>query len=258
MPGTPSTGSTGPSMTMKQMPSSKLPHPSPPPQSKRAPREPYTVDTRVNIQNHLNLTSPLHAAVFTCLTMAFYATACMGELTVKTLRSFDPLVHIKPSDVTAQHDRQGNLVTNFHLPRTKSAPTREDISWTKQNGPSDPQAAFENHIAINPPPRDGPLFAYRHGKNHLPLTRSKFLTLLASTLKASGRLPLHGNSIHIGSTLEYLLCNVPFDVVKIKGRWGSDAFLIYLRQHAQILAPYIQAQPILHEAFLRLTLPPIH
>ncbi|KIK84152.1 hypothetical protein PAXRUDRAFT_152959 [Paxillus rubicundulus Ve08.2h10] len=70
-----------------------------PPQSKRPPREPYTMDLLVSICNHLNLSSPLHSAVFTCLTSTFYATACMGELTTKTLLSFDPLSHIKPSDV---------------------------------------------------------------------------------------------------------------------------------------------------------------
>ncbi|KIK73836.1 hypothetical protein PAXRUDRAFT_20455 [Paxillus rubicundulus Ve08.2h10] len=38
----------------------------------------------------------------------------------------------------------------------------------------------------------------------------------------------NGYSIRIGSTLEYLLWNVPFDVVKVKGHWASNAFLVYL------------------------------
>ncbi|KIJ06731.1 hypothetical protein PAXINDRAFT_91569, partial [Paxillus involutus ATCC 200175] len=228
-----------------------------PPQSRRPPREPYTVDMMVSIRNHLDLTSPLHAAVFACLTTAFYATARVGELTTKTLHSFDPLSHIKPSDVRIERDRQGNAVTNFHLPKSKSAPSGEDINWARQDGPSDPHAAFENHLKVNSPPCGGPLFAYRKGKSHKPLTKSKFLSVLASSLKASGRPPLQGHGIRIGSTLEYLLRNIPFDVVKVKGRLASDAFLVYLRRHAQILAPYMQAQPSLHESFLKLTLPPV-
>ena len=51
-----------------------------------------------------------------------------------------------------------------------------------------------------------------------------------------------------------LLRGVPFDVVKSMGRWSSDAFLIYLRQHAVIIAPYIQGTPFL-EAFTRYTMP---
>ncbi|KIK77890.1 hypothetical protein PAXRUDRAFT_165485, partial [Paxillus rubicundulus Ve08.2h10] len=54
-----------------------------PPQSKRPPREPYTVNLLISIRNHLDLTSPLHAAVFTCLTTVFYAMAHMGKLTTK-------------------------------------------------------------------------------------------------------------------------------------------------------------------------------
>ncbi|KIK77110.1 hypothetical protein PAXRUDRAFT_167783 [Paxillus rubicundulus Ve08.2h10] len=44
----------------------------------------------------------------------------------------------------------------------------------------------------------------------------------------------------------------------VKGCWASDAFLMYLRRHAQILAPFIQAQPLIHEAFLHYMMPPIH
>ncbi|KAF9227776.1 hypothetical protein BS17DRAFT_877892 [Gyrodon lividus] len=177
----------------------------------------------MSIQNQLDLASPLHTVVFTCLITVFYATAHTGELTTKTLRSFDPLLHVKPSNVHADHDRQGNWVINFHLPKTKSAPDGEDINWARQEGPSDPLSVFGNHLT--------------------PLTKAKFLSVLASALKEAGKPPLQGHGICIGSTLEYLLRNVLFDVVKVKGRWGNDAFLVYLCRHAQILAPYMQAQP---------------
>ncbi|KIK75864.1 hypothetical protein PAXRUDRAFT_18615 [Paxillus rubicundulus Ve08.2h10] len=87
--------------------------------------------------------SPLHVAVFVCLTTAFYATARTGELTTKTLRSFDPLSHIKPTDVRVDQDCQGNKITNLHLPKLKSTLN-----------------ALENHMSVNAPPHDGPLFAY--------------------------------------------------------------------------------------------------
>ena len=43
--------------------------------------------------------------------------------------------------------------------------------------------------------------------------------------------PHQGYGIRIGSTLEYLLRGMPFKVMKVKGRWASDAFLVYLTQH---------------------------
>lgn len=228
-----------------------------PPQTKRPPREPYTTQTISAIRDHLSLSRPLHAAVFACLTTAFFACARSGELTLKNLKIFNPTLHVKPADVRVERDRQGNEVTNFHLPQTKSAPQGEDIYWAKQDGSFDPHAALAHHMTINAPPRDGPLFAYRHGKGHKPLTKAKFLDTLTAALKDANLQPLLGHGIRIGSTLEYLLRNIPFDVVKVKGRWASDAFLAYLRRHAQVLAPYMQATPALHENLLRLTLPPV-
>ncbi|KAF8834195.1 hypothetical protein BDN67DRAFT_992715 [Paxillus ammoniavirescens] len=158
--------------------------------------------------------------------------ARVGELTIKTLL-LQLLCHIKPSNIQTEHDHQGNTVTNIHLPKLKSAPHSEDINWARQDSPSDPHAALKNHQRVNCPPNDGPLFACHNGKTHKPLTKGK-------------RLPLQGHGIHISSTLEYLLRNVPSNIIKVKGRWVT-----------QILTPYMQAQPSFHDSFLRLTLPPV-
>ncbi|KAG2746293.1 hypothetical protein P692DRAFT_20739577, partial [Suillus brevipes Sb2] len=226
--------------------------------AKRSKREPYTTDLIIAIREKLNLDNPLDPSVFACLTTTFYATARVGEFTVPRLNTFDLNLHVSLSCVKDMRDRQNLATKNFHLPQTKSAPEGEDVHWAKQAGLSDPEEAFLNHLRINEPPNNFTLFAYRHKDNtHRPLTKSKFLSRLASAMKAAGREPLQGHGIRIGSTLEYLLRNVPFDVVKVKGRWASDAFLAYLRKHAQIMAPYMQAIPTLHNEFLRCTIPPV-
>ncbi|KDQ55580.1 hypothetical protein JAAARDRAFT_85090, partial [Jaapia argillacea MUCL 33604] len=76
-----------------------------------------------------------------------------------------------------------------------------------------------------------------------PLTRTEFLKWLSSAATALGVESLKGHGIRIGATLEYLLRGVPFDVVKSIGRWSSDAFTLYLRQHAVIMALYMQGTP---------------
>ena len=228
-----------------------------PPSSKRPPREPFTIDTIIKLRAHLSLSQPLEAAVFACLTTTFFATARTGEFTVSKLTAFDPTVHITRKNISIQRDRQGFEVTNFHLPRTKAAPQEEDVNWAKQDGPADPHQALLNHFNVNGTPNDLHLFAYKDKNGYRPLTRAKFLQTLDKAAKNAGITPLKGHGIRIGSTLEYLLWNVPFEVVKVKGRWASDAFLLYLRKHAQILAPYMQAKPAVHEAFLQFTIPPI-
>lgn len=129
--------------------------------------------------------------------------------------------------------------------------------WATQDGPSDPQALLENHFAVNNPPLAQPIFSYIHKGKLRPLTKAAFLSRLHKAFKEAKIEPLQGHGIRIGSTLEYLLRGVPFDVVKTIGRWKSDAFILYLRKHAQILAPYMQAVPAIHEEFIRYTMPHI-
>jgi hypothetical protein len=65
---------------------------------------------------------------------------------------------------------------------------------------------------------------------------------------------LQGHGIRVGATLEYLLRGVPLEVMKVLGCWASDAFILYLRKHAQIMAPFVQANPQLHEELARLVI----
>ncbi|KAJ6611100.1 hypothetical protein B0H10DRAFT_1729909, partial [Mycena sp. CBHHK59/15] len=69
------------------------------------------------------------------------------------------------------------------------------------------------------------------------LMKSKFLKVINIALKMASLQPLQGHGIHIGATLGYLLCGIPFDVVKAIDHLASSTFEIYLRKHAQIIAP---------------------
>jgi hypothetical protein len=176
---------------------------------------------------------------------------------VKTLQSFDPTVHVKPSDVHYETDPQGLRMTVLTVPHTKSSASGKDIYYATHNGPTDPETAFQNHLRVNEPPTNLRLFAYKHKNSHRPPTKSAFITRIQKALKAANLQPLQGHGIRIGATLFYLLRGTPFDVVKTIGRWSSDAFLLYLRKHAQIMAPYMQADPNLHTEFIRISMPPV-
>ncbi|KAH8986719.1 hypothetical protein EDB92DRAFT_1781121, partial [Lactarius akahatsu] len=61
---------------------------------------------------------------------------------------------------------------------------------------------------------------------------------------AAGLEPLQGHGIRIGSlTLDYLLRGMPFDVTEGQGSMGRGLVSLYLRKHAVIIVPYIQAVP---------------
>ena len=227
-----------------------------PASSKRKKRRPYTPGFIVALKQQMNLEEPLDAAIFACLTTCFYATARLGEFTVRTLQTFDPNTHITTQNLAHDQDRNGLNVTMLHLPRTKMAGNEgEDVYWASQEGDSDPTTALINHLRVNQPPETSHLFAYRAKHARKPLTKTKFLERVGKAAHAAGLEPLQGHGIRIGLTLEYLLRGVPFDVMKAKGRWAGDSFLLYLRKHAVIIAPYIQAVPAVHETFIRYSMP---
>ena len=90
------------------------------------------------------------------------------------------------------------------------------------------------------------------------MTRTILLARI-NKIAAKNELPkLPGHGIRIGSTVEYLLRGVPFDVVKAKGRWKSDASKGYLRKHTHIMAQYVQANPGAWDNLVRYTMPPVH
>jgi hypothetical protein len=87
-----------------------------PSSSSRAKRAPFTVALLLAIRSNLDLSTPLHAAVYACLTTSFFTIARTGEFTVPSLKSFDRQLHVSVSNIRHEVDRHGFRVTVFHLP----------------------------------------------------------------------------------------------------------------------------------------------
>lgn len=230
-----------------------------PPASKWPKRDPLTIDIIAKLHSILNLALPLDAAVYACLVTSFFLLAWLGEVTVRSLATFDPSLHVKVSDIRYTQDRHGAKVTVLYLPRTKMSSTGEDIYFAWQQGSLrvDPLSALSNHLQVNSLLPSDALFSWKHKNGHWPLTRSEFLCWLDHTSASIGVTGLKGHGIRIGGTLEYLLQGVPFENVKSMGRWSGDSFISYLHQHAVVMAPYLQDTPAL-EPFTRYMMPAIH
>ena len=190
--------------------------------SKSKQRHPYTPNFIGALSHHLDLTNPLDAAVYACLTACFYASAHLGEFTVRWLDGFDPKKHVTCRCLLQDQDCNRLKVSVLHLPSTKMAQMEgKDVFWAQQDGPTNPDAAMANHLAINNPPEGHHLFSYEHQKGNkiawLPLTKMKFLEWVKKAAIAAKLNPLQGHGICIGLTLEYLLQGVPFDIMKSKG-----------------------------------------
>jgi len=174
-----------------------------------------------------------------------------SKVTVRSLAAFQPSIHVKVCNI-----RHSLKVTVPHLPRMKVSAQGEDIYFAVQPGDFDPLHALANHLQINNPPPSAHLFSWHHQGGLHPLTCSEFLCALERASIKLGIEPLKGHGLRIGGTLEYLLHGLSFKMVKVMGRWAGDAFIGYFRQHAIVLAPYLQDTPVL-KPFMRYTLPPV-
>ena len=218
-----------------------------------------TINDIKAIRAFLNLDDPCDAAIYACMVVVFYSVVQLGKFMVTAITKFDAAKHVTRRNVSFLEDQRGLPVIKFALPSTKCAPDGEDVQCVPQKGcVSDPEAALRNHFRINPAPPDAHLFAWKHPKNGLrPLSKTQFISRIIPIAKQCGLTNLKGHSLQIGGTLFYLLKGVPFDVVKVMGRWAGEAFTLYLRHHALVLAPFLQVnQPVL-EAFNRITMPPV-
>ena len=230
-----------------------------PKEAARREKEPWTIDHLTVLCEKLDLNDPEDAAFHACITTAFWGAARLGEVTVPNLDAFNPSTHVKASDVEFNvQDRNGLTQTVIFIPWTKAARERgEKIFWAEQEGIVDPQAALANHLKVNIPPNNSHLFSFMFKGKRRPMSRTVFTTRLRKLISGTGLPNLTGHGLRVGATLEYLLRGTPFDVVKAKGRWQSDAFKGYLRKHAQVMAPYMQKDPKAHETFVRYAMPPV-
>jgi hypothetical protein len=223
--------------------------------SQQSKKKSYTIETLALILPHLSPETPLDTAVAAVATILFYALGQTGELTVPRQDSFQEDCHVHLAGLSSHTDRGGNRVTTIHVPRTKVSVEGESIYWAKQEGPTDPDAALANHRQVNNSQLGKHLFAYSTTNKRIPLTKKAFLARFAAAAKAANTADLKGHAFQVGGTLEYLLQGVPFEVVKSHRQWKGDVFQLYLRKHAQIVAPYIQAQPDTHASFVQLVIP---
>ncbi|KAJ3551431.1 hypothetical protein NM688_g4708 [Phlebia brevispora] len=138
--------------------------------------------------------------------------------------------------------------------------TGEDISVAAQSGPIDPVGELLNHLQVNNPSANEHLFSHTkyltrpvHSARiprQVPLMKAAFEAHIHAAA-ADAKVPCpSGHFFHIGSTLEYLLRGISFEMVKTLGRWKSEAFLQYLRRHAQVLAIHLQDRPSLQDELM--------
>ncbi|EJD34154.1 hypothetical protein AURDEDRAFT_176792 [Auricularia subglabra TFB-10046 SS5] len=208
--------------------------------SQRAPRPPVTLAMLDEALLHLDLNRGFDLCVATTMLVVFWGQMRLGEA-LPTTRAYDfsSMPAVKHAKLRA--DAGGDLsqeTTAIWLPRTKTARTGDWV-WLARHH-NDPSYALHRHFRANRLAPNDPLFAYRHDRTDevTPLTKRAFMARLNEIWVAAGMQRVSGHCFRIGSTTALLRAGVAPEVVKMAGRWRSDAFLRYWRSIDAIISQH--------------------
>lgn len=186
----------------------------------------------------LNINSPLDAAVAACATTAFWGQCRLGELLPLSLAVSPSTLFPTRSDFKRSlRNPQSCLLC---LPRTKTHRDGQEVVLVDQQAPVNPISLLKNHLRVNAVPNNDYIFSYMTADGRSFLTKSLFLQRCNTIWNALGYPRTTGHSFRIGGTTELLIAGTPPDVVKVTGRWSSEAFLKYWRSLDDIAPQYIR------------------
>jgi hypothetical protein len=206
-----------------------------PDSSRSALRPPASLPLLRSIYEETDTAGGLAVAVRACAFAAFYGQFRMGELLPDTISTYDPRVHpLRAAWVNGP-------VPSIRLPWTKTtrnagavvALTLQPSSWTCL------VAAMCYLVAAHQVPHRAHLFMYRVARTFRPLMKRVFLAEVNTFATAHGLVRVTGHCFRIGGTTQLLASGVPPNIVKAAGRWASDSFLRYWREHERVLPQHV-------------------
>ena len=164
--------------------------------------------------------------------LGYFGFMRAGEFTVGKLK--EPAI-IRVADVAVDSHSSPSMV-RVHLRRSKTDPFGKGIHiyLGKTDLPLCPVVAILGYLAIRPP-GEGPLFILEDGS---PLTKEHFVKEVKAALSAVqiSHQGYTGHSFRIGAATAAASAGVPAHVIKMLGRWNSDAYMLYIRTPRETLA----------------------
>lgn len=202
-------------------------------------RAPVSIEHLLALRRVISLSNPFHAAVWAVATCAFFSCRRLGEVTVASATSFDPLLNVtRGTSVYFRDLRSGVKSATFHIPWMKT--TKEEgftVILTTRGDELCPYAALKNHLAVNAGISGSlSLFAYSTAEgHHVHMFKHVFLKFINDIWALAGLYHILGHCFCIGGAVELLLAGVPPEVVAATGGWASLAFLLYWHRMEEIL-----------------------
>ena len=175
--------------------------------------------------------------LWAAMVICFFGFFRSGEITVPSVNSFNPSIHLAWGDVSIDNVAAPSVL-KIHLKKSKTDQLKKgvDIYIGTSNCPLCPVRAGVDYMAVRGS-APGPFFQFSNGQ---PLTKSKFTQHVRDALQALG-LPHNefaGHSFRIGAATAAAQAGVEDSVIRTMGRWNSSAFLVYIRTPPTRLAEF--------------------
>ncbi len=180
-----------------------------------------------------------NAMMWAACCLAFFGFLRLGELTVPSDGSFDPMVHLTVKDISFD-DATRPTVLHVTLKQSKTDPFRKGVTLTlgRTNHSLCPVAAMAGYLVLHES-RGGPLFQFEDGRF---LTRQRMVRQVQGALQEAGMdaSSYNGHSFRIGAATTAALKGMEDAMIKTLGRWESTAYLRYVQLPREQLAAYTQ------------------
>ena len=169
--------------------------------------------------------------------VGFFGFLRSGEFTVPSSDAYDPSVHLSFHDIAVNSHSAPSLV-RLRLKTSKTDPFRQGVDIFLGRGSKElcPVLALTHFLALRGS-KPGPLFCWANGA---PLTKPNLISSLRSALELAGHDPskFAGHSFRVGAASTAAERGIEDSVIKVLGRWNSDAYCRYIKLPASELVAY--------------------
>lgn len=166
----------------------------------------------------------LWAACCTC----FFGFLRSGEVTVPSMREYDPEGHLSEGDVSL-NSRSNPSVVRVHIKASKTDPFRQGVYvyLGRTDNELCPVAAVAAYLAV----RGGLSGSFFRFSSGTPLSRELLVKHMRAALLSYGMdvSKYSGHSFRIGAATAASAMGVEDSMIKTLGRWQSSAYQSYVR-----------------------------
>ena len=183
------------------------------------------------LKSVLRLDNSFDACVWAVATCAFWGMMRLGEATVRSRNDFSLLANPSRSSLLRGHDLKGVPYARIDLPKAKTAkPGEKQSIFLAGQGDLCPLAALHNMYEVTKTAATAPLFSWVDARGDVrPITKKSAMERVNEILEQKGWNSTFGHSFRIGGASYYLAKGVNPDILRVAGRWKSNAFEVYLR-----------------------------